>query len=225
MTLQQYIESISRVFPAKGQVEITLDINNALREFAEKSKVAVGMYTFNFSTGGVVTGTDEAGAVLTITQPVENSGFFSLAIASNIIAYGDIKVYGTDSQQMASEVFYETNETTLRVYNGVSINASIYASIEKIELSVIIYPATLSALSSIPTIPIQYHRALESHVLALYYRRQPMIAQGQQGGQYAVNINMARALEDEFNLTVVQAKRHYFLANQMGQTVADGWNY
>ena len=230
MTLQQYIESISRVFPSKGQTEITLDINNGLKDFAEKTKIKTGMWTFTISSG-VVTGTNEASAALTIIQPVESSKFFSVAIPSNMISFSDIKVYGTDSAQMNSEVFYEVTETHLRVYNAVQVSsegvfdATSFSTPERIELSVSVYPTALSALGDVPDIPAAYHRALESYVFSLYYRRQPMIAQGQQGGQYAVNINMAREFDAEYQSYVIRGKKHYFLNYQMGQTVADGWNY
>lgn len=224
MTLQQYIETVSRLFPEKGATEITIDINNALRDFAEKTKINVGKWTFTIASD-VVSGTNEAAAALTIVQMVSDSGYFSVALPTNVIAFSDIKVYGTDGAQMASEVFYDVNETEIRVYNAVGTGSAVYASVATIELSVSTYPTALSALSSTPSIPDQYHRALESKVLATYYRRSPMMATGSQGGQYAVNINMSREFEAEYQSYVISGKKHYFLNNSMGQTVSDGWNY
>ena len=224
MTLQQYIESISRIFPDKGQTEIALDINNALTDFAERSKCITGKWTFA-NNDSTITGKNEVDADLTITQPVEESGYFAVTIPANIVAFSDIRVFGADGAQIASDVFYETVENQLRVYNVTGTNASVYTTVASLELDVVLYPDALSALGDIPAIPDAYHRALESFVLAQYYRRYPIIAMGSQGGQYAANINIARELEREYDSYVIRAKKRYFLNHQMGQTVADGYNF
>lgn len=231
MTLQQYVESISRQFPDKGQTEIAVDLNNGLKDFCEKTKILHGMWVFTV-TSGVVSGTDETrptADALTIVQPVASNGYFAVALPTNIVSFGTIRVYDTSGANIQSDVSYDITEEHLRVFGaiptvGVSENAS-YASIKTIELSVSRYPLTVSALGDIPEIPVEYHRGIESYILALYYRRNPVIATSSQGSQYAVNINMARELEQEYQSYVVRGKKQYFLNHQMGQTVADGWNY
>ena len=89
MTLQQYIESISRIFPDKGQTEITLDVNNALMDFAERSKCITGKWTFA-NNDSTITGKNEVDADLAITQPVEESGYFAVTIPANIVAFCSI---------------------------------------------------------------------------------------------------------------------------------------
>lgn len=232
MTLQQYIESISRLFPDKGQTEIALDVNNTVRDFCEKTRILnSGVWNFTV-TSGTVTGTDETRPTpdaLTIVQPVDQNNYFSVALPSNVISFGEIRPYDSDSSLIQTDLSYNVFDNELRVYGAVPSDgvteSGAFANVASIELEVAVYPATLTDLDDVPEIPVDYHRGIESAVLALYYRRSPILSQGGQGGQYAVNINLAREFELEYERYVVRGKKYHFTNHQMGQTVADGWNY
>ena len=189
MTFLQIQETIEQIFPMIGRTQIKKDVNEVYREFCQRTEM--------------------------------------VKTKSNITIVADTVEYTlpTDMNTLDRVVYYDSsdvillNENTLRymvTQNKILFLNYYYEQITEIPsaIATITYyykkvPATLSADSSEPDIPSQFHNALIEGVLALYYYRFPSLERPTQTGMMKVrDMQAGKIAERRFQDYIVKGKMH-----------------
>lgn len=224
MTLQQYVESISRLFPDKGQTEIITDVNSALREFIDRTKILRGTIVVT-SDPTAIGGIDAvlnsiplaAGTAITVTQletfeTLASSGYVALEMPETVCAIKGISAVSAAGIDFSPRVAYDVYDREIRIYNKYSNANTLPTDVVTVELEVLVYDNVLVELSDIPKIPVEFHRALEAAVMEKYYRRSPISS----GNDFAINVAIAKSMKDEWDVSVARAKQMYYINQSVG---------
>lgn len=224
MTLQQFIESISRVFPDKGQTEIVIDLNTVLRDFCERSKVLRDVLNMT-STEIVLDSTAGTQAEFTIdwNTVADGSGYVSFNFPTysdndfEIVALLNLRTYDDSNVQLSDMCAWNVIGNEVRIYNNVDTSTAAFPStVTSMKFDIIRYDYALTpstSLATVPAIPVEFHRAVEAKVMSMYYRRLPIISAP---NAYGPMLAMAKSMENEYEEAVVKAKRLFNVNRNFG---------
>jgi hypothetical protein len=150
MTFQQLVENILEVFPHKGDTQIKIDLNQAQRRFAEKTKCFIK--DVDISLGSVYA--------------------LNLIYPTDLIVPYDVTLFDSAGNKLEDLVEWEIKRGYIEFTDRTDIDSlTMPSDIARISLKYAAYPALMSADTHIPDIPIEFHEALEYAVLAKYYQK------------------------------------------------------
>lgn len=221
MTLQQYVESISRVFSDKGQTEIAIDVNAVLRDFCERSKILKD--TLNMTADTIILDSTKSSVTpihLHWNAVVDGGGYVSFNFpvygtdGLEIAALWELHTYDSSGIELSDMCSWNMANDEVRIYNNVDRTTSAFPStVTTMKFDIIKYNVPLTALGDSPSIPAEFHRAVEAKVLAGYYRRLPMPSAP---NAYGAMLAMAKSMENEYEDALVKAKRLFNVNRNLG---------
>lgn len=224
MTLQQYIESITRVFQDKNQTEIAIDLNAVLRDFCERSKILRDALNMTPTT---ITLDSTKGDVTPITLSynaiVDGSGYISFDFLSyaddgvEIAVLLNLHTYDSNGIELSDMCSWAVVNNEVRIYSNIDHTAGFPTTVDSMKMDILKYATPLVELGDVPEIPVEFHRALEAKVMAGYYRRMPILAVPQ---AYGPMLSMAKSLENEYEEGIVKAKRVFNVGKNLGSIVS-----
>lgn len=221
MTLQQYVESISRVFPDKGQTEIAIDVNACLRDFCERSKILKDALNMDATTIVLDSTKNNVTPVhLHYNAEVAGSGYvsFNFPVYSTdgveIVALWELHTYDSSGIELSDMCSWNIAGNEVRIYNNVDRTTSAFPStVVTMKFDILKYNAPLVELGDVPTIPTEFHRAIEAKVMAGYYRRLPIVTAP---NAYGPMLAMAKSMENEYEEALIKAKRLFNVNRNLG---------
>lgn len=220
MTLQQYVESISRLFPDKGQTEIITDVNAVMRDFSARTMLLPGLIDMEASTlvnNYALITLAYNGTTLTIpTNPsVPSSGYISFNIPDEVVAVKNIHTYLASEQEVYGRCAFEIIDNEIRVYNLADpTSVTLPTGVVTVKFECVLYAVPLAALGDVPDFDEEFHRAIEAKVCELYYRRVPIAPSAQP--TYINTVAMAKSMLEEYERAVVKAKRMFYINHNIG---------
>jgi hypothetical protein len=150
VTYQQIIENILEVFPKKTETQIGLDVNAALRSFAEKTKCYVKDADLTL------------GAVYAL----------NLAYPTDMIVPYDVTIFDSAGNTLEDLVEWGIRRAKIEFTDREDVDSlTMPSDIARISLKYAAYPTTLTTDAGVPDIPSEFHAALEYSVLAKYLQK------------------------------------------------------